>query len=106
MPMLSDKDYEDLKPYLPMLKLYKESDIYIGCDIFAFKQVYDRIAHENLNVTCGGCISNSLRVTNDLIKEYNNSWLIKIIWYICLTKPNNYENFKNNFSNNYCTIDS
>lgn len=53
--------------------MYRDNDIYIGCDIHAFKAIYDRIARENLNTGCGACISNALRRTNDLIKEYKNT---------------------------------
>jgi len=73
MATLSEDDYNELKPFIPMLDMYREHGIYVGCDMHAFKKIYDKIAHENMNVSCGGCISNALSRTNDLIKEYNGS---------------------------------
>jgi len=71
--MLSQSDYEDLKPYIPIIDMYIQHSIYVGCDIHSFKAIYDRIAKENLNAGCGACISNALRRANDLIKEYENN---------------------------------
>lgn len=72
MATLSQSDYADLAPYIPMINMYSEHGIYVGCDIFAFKKVYDRVANDNLNPSCGGCIANALNRTSDLIKEYEN----------------------------------
>ena len=70
MATLSENDLNELRPFMPVLEMFEQHDIYIGCDIHAFKAIYDRMANENLNTGCGACISTAFRRTSDLIKEY------------------------------------
>lgn len=70
MATLSESDYKELAPFIPVLKMYKEHDINVGCDIHAFKKIYDRVANDSLNTGCGGCIDNAYRRAYDLIEEY------------------------------------
>jgi len=70
MATLSPSDYKDLNPYKDVVNFYHQHGVYVGMDILSFKPIYERIAREQLNTGCSACISNALKRTYDLIKEY------------------------------------
>lgn len=72
MATLSESDYSNLLPYKSVIDMFITHGIYVGCDIHAFKKIYEPLANEVLNISCGACISNALRRANDLMKEYEN----------------------------------
>lgn len=71
MTVLTDKDYEDLRPFLPVIRNYRNTGGWVSTAPHVhMARIMNERYNEHVNIHCSGCLARMYDIMNVLIDQY------------------------------------
>ena len=74
MIALTDNDYEELRPYFPVIRKYREIGTWVSTEEHqVMARVEQRISGDISNLRCSDCIARLYNIMNEYLDQYENA---------------------------------
>ena len=73
MPVLTDNEYNELRPYIPVIRKYREVGQWVStAEWNLMARIEQRISNDIVNLRCSDCVARLYNLINLYLDDYEN----------------------------------